>query len=220
LLLITCAWIIYEAVQRLFFKSVTVEISIWAFLVMGVSIFIDYNRSKMLSKAAKKYHSQALEADALHFSTDIWSSSVVILGLALAWIGEMASDSFPVLKHLEKADAISALGVALIVIYVSVELGMRTIQGLLDTAPKGLTEQLASVVAKVPGIQNVHSLRVRHSGPSLFVDAHVMVDGSMPLIEAHALTETIEQEIKKIAPESDITIHVEPLPVGEKTNLS
>ena len=75
LLLLTSAWIIYEAVQRLFFRTEEVEISAWSFIVMTTSIVVDINRSRMLYKAARKYNSQALEADALHFSTDIWSSS-------------------------------------------------------------------------------------------------------------------------------------------------
>jgi len=83
LLLITCVWIIYEAIQRLFFKSVEIEASIWAFAVMGISIVVDITRSRILYAAARKHKSQALEADALHFSTDIWSSSVVIVGLGL-----------------------------------------------------------------------------------------------------------------------------------------
>ena len=81
LLLVTCAWIIYEAFQRLFFKEVHVDASIWAFLIMAISIGIDISRSRALYRVARKYNSQALEADALHFSTDIWSSSVVIIGI-------------------------------------------------------------------------------------------------------------------------------------------
>ena len=215
LLLITCVWIIYEAVQRLFYKSVSVDISIWAFVVMGVSIFVDINRSKILFKAARDYNSQALEADALHFSTDIWSSSVVILGLALAWIGKLAENSFPALKNLDKADLIAALGVAVIVIYISVQLGIRTVEGLLDSAPKGMNEKLETVIYSVPGIENVHSLRVRRSGPNLFIDVHVLVDGQMPLEKAHTLTEIVEREVDRVAPQADITIHVEPLPLKE-----
>src|ERR1700739_105505 len=83
LLLLTCVWIIYEAIKRLFFRSVKIEPNVWAFVVMLVSIGVDVWRSKALGKIAEKYDSQALEADALHFSTDVWSSSVVILGLLL-----------------------------------------------------------------------------------------------------------------------------------------
>ncbi len=207
LLLMTSAWIIYEGVQRLFFKSVTVELSIWAFIVMAVSIVIDYNRSKILSAAANKYNSQALEADALHFRTDIWSSSVVIFGL----IGVFIAERFENLAFLHKADAVAALGVAAIVVYVSVRLGIRTIYGLLDTAPKGLADKIVQAIESVPGVVDCHDLRVRSSGPYLFVDAHVNMDGSRTLESAHDLTEVIEVKIREIVPDADVTIHAEPV---------
>jgi cation diffusion facilitator family transporter len=107
LLLLTCIWIIYEAIKRLFFHSVEIQPSITAVLVMIFSIGVDYWRSHRLAKIAAKYDSQALEADALHFSTDIWSSSVVILGLLLVWTGEKYQ-----IQWLQKADPIAALFVA------------------------------------------------------------------------------------------------------------
>src|ERR1019366_8998194 len=85
LLFITCGWIIYEATHRLFFHKVEVEVTVWSFAVMATSIVIDISRSRVLSRIAKKYNSQALEADALHFETDVWSSAVVIVGLAI-WV--------------------------------------------------------------------------------------------------------------------------------------
>src|SRR5512139_120930 len=109
LLLATSAWIIYEAVHRLTSPQVHVEVSVWSFIVMGTSIVIDFTRSRILMRAAKKHNSQALEADALHFSTDIWSSSVVILGLVLVLVGR----AFPHLVFLEKGDALAAMAVAL-----------------------------------------------------------------------------------------------------------
>lgn len=207
LLLITCAWIIYEAIQRLFFKSVEVDASIWAFLVMVVSIIIDYSRSSALSKAARKHRSQALEADALHFSTDIWSSGVVILGL----IAIRLSDVFPTATFLEYADPIAALGVAAIVIVVGVRLGFRTIHALLDTAPLGIDERIKTIVESIPGVLDCHRIRVRPSGPDFFVDVHVLLDGDQTLDKAHALTETIEAAIGEILPGADVTVHPEPL---------
>ena len=88
LLLLTCVWILYEVVQRLFVETVEVEASVWSFVVMGISVVVDINRSRMLYRVAEKYDSQALEADALHFSTDIWSSLTVIGGLALVWLSD------------------------------------------------------------------------------------------------------------------------------------
>jgi cation diffusion facilitator family transporter len=212
LLLLTCVWIINEAIERLFGskQGVLVEASIWSFVVMATSIIIDYNRSKMLGKAAKKHKSQALEADALHFSTDIWSSSVVIFGL----IGVVISENVPSLKILHDADAVAALGVAVIVIYISLQLGKRTVMALLDTAPNGLEEKIKKAVEGVPGVTNCHQIRIRQSGPDTFIDAHVLLDGGLSLNEAHALTEQIEKVVQKLSPSADVTVHPEPIPTN------
>jgi cation diffusion facilitator family transporter len=209
LLLATSVWIIYEAVQRLFFKSVEMEISIWAFLVMIVSIVIDFTRSRMLLKAAKKYKSQALEADALHFSTDIWSSSVVILGLILVKLSEY----FPKLAFMAKADAVAAMAVALIVVYVSVQMGIKTVMGLLDSAPAGIEDRIKEIVNAIPDVQNCHAVRVRESGPHLFVDIHIELPPRLTVKTADAKTDLIEAKIKEEYPDLDITIHVEPASV-------
>jgi len=206
LLLGTSAWIIYQSIQRLFFINVQVEVSIWSFIIMGISIVVDYTRSRRLYKAARKYRSQALEADALHFSTDIWSSSVVIIGL----IGLTIANSIPGLKWMSKADSIAALVVAVIVIYVSGELGWRTISALLDTAPRGLAERIEQVAASVPGVLNAHAIRIRPSGAHTFIDMHVTMDGNLTLKEAHAATEVIENAILKEISPADVTVHMEP----------
>jgi cation diffusion facilitator family transporter len=212
LLLVTCAWIIYEALQRLFFKTVHVDASLWAFLVMGTSIVIDFSRSRVLAEAARKHNSQALEADALHFSTDIWSSSVVILGL----IGVRVAELSPRWAFLAEADAVAALGVALIVIVVSVQLGKRTVEGLLDTAPVGMVEAIKRTVEALPGVADCHQVRARSSGAHLFVDLHVVMDGDQSLEDAHALTEVIEGAVARLVPGADVTVHAEPLSVQDK----
>lgn len=207
LLLATSGWIIYEAIQRLFFHpNIIPETSIWSFIVMGGSIVVDYTRSRILYKAARKYKSQALEADALHFSTDIWSSAVVIVGLVALTIANRFSGLF----WMHKADSIAALVVALIVIYVSAELGYRTISSLLDTAPKGLAEKVEKVAASVNGVVNAHAIRIRPSGAHTFIDMHITMDGNCTLNEAHAATEVIEKAIHAIISPADITVHVEP----------
>src|SRR5438105_3019304 len=129
LLLLTCVAIIYEAVRRLFFhpEEMSIRPSIPAFLVMFFSMAVDFWRSRALGRIATKYDSQALEADALHFSTDIWSSGVVVLGLLLVWLGERFGVGW-----LRDADPIAALFVAAVVIWVSWRLARRTIDALLD----------------------------------------------------------------------------------------
>src|SRR4030088_1244126 len=132
LLLLTCVWIVYESIRRLFFHSVEIEPSMAAFLVMLLSIAVDAWRSRALGRIATKYDSQALEADALHFSTDIWSSGVVIIGLALVWVGR----SYRV-GWLRQADPIAALFVAAVVVSVSWRVARRTGGSPLEGGPAG-----------------------------------------------------------------------------------
>src|SRR6267142_876602 len=144
LLLLTCVWIISEAVKRLFFHSVEIEPSAAAFLVMLLSIGVDVWRSRALGKIAVKYDSQALEADALHFSTDVWSSGVVILGLLLVLAGRRFHVGW-----LRDADPVAALFVAGVVVSVSWRLARRTIGALLDAAPTGVRNQILAAVSAV-----------------------------------------------------------------------
>jgi cation diffusion facilitator family transporter len=206
LLLFTCAWIIYEAIHRLFFHPIDLKVNLWSFTVMTTSIVVDISRSRVLYRAARKYNSQALEADALHFSTDIWSSSVVILGLFCVKLSEWV----PGLASLRQADSVAAIMVGLIVVYVSIRLGIRTIQALLDVAPSGMEKKIKSAVEVLPGVTNCHSVRMRYSGPQLFVDIHILVDGNQTLKDAHNLTEEIESVIQKLVPNADVTVHPEP----------
>lgn len=206
LLLLTCAWVIYEAIQRLILHSVVVEVTFWSFAVMVLSIVIDVSRSNMLYKVAKKFNSQALEADALHFKTDIWSSGVVIVGLACV----IASKKFPGLAFLKESDAIAALGVAMIVVSVSIRLGVRTIQALVDATPSGVEDEIIRAAEQVPGVINCHHVRVRYSGPQVFVDVHILADRNAPLSEVHMLSDTAECTIQQVIPCADVTVHAEP----------
>ena len=206
LLLLTCAWIIYEAIHRLSFHTIDLKVNLWSFTVMTTSIVVDVSRSRILYRTARKYNSQALEADALHFSTDIWSSGVVILGLFCVKLSEWVPDLAP----LRQADSVAAMMVGLIVVYVSIQLGIRTIQALLDVAPSGLEKKIKSAVEALAGVTDCHSVRLRYSGPQLFVDIHILVDGNQTLKDAHNLTEEIERVIQKLVPNADVTVHPEP----------
>lgn len=206
LLLVTCAWIIYEAVRRLLGpESVAVDANVWAFLVIIVSIAVDVSRSRALRRVAEKHHSQALEADALHFSTDIYSSLVVLVGLA----GVRAAAALD-LPFLEKMDALAALGVAVIVVWVSIQLGQRAVRDLLDAVPRDLPERLAERIRGVDGVARVAQLRVRRSGPDLFADATVAAAPGLPLERVHAIADAVEAAIRNAHPRADVVVHVEP----------
>jgi cation diffusion facilitator family transporter len=213
LLLVTCVWIIYEAVQRLLFQTVHVEASVWAFLVMIVSIIVDVSRSRALTHAARKYESQALEADALHFSTDIWSSAVVILGLALVKLGELTGQT----GIWTRADAVAALGVAGIVIVVSLRLGKATIDALLDTAPPGLSERIATEVRAVPGVVEVRRVRLRRAGSRLMADLVIAVPRTTTFAQSHAINDAVEEAVRRVAPHADVVVHAEPVARPDET---
>jgi len=205
LLLLTCVWIFYEAIQRLFFKNVEVETSIWAFVIMAISIAIDFTRSRALARAAKKYDSQALEADALHFSTDIWSSSVVIAGLGLVWLADNLG-----IEWLKHADAVAAMGVAAIVVYVSVQLGKRAIDDLLDAIPPGVRDTVTGAVRKVPGVEKVSQVRVRRSGPEYFADISLLIPSESSIEEAHEIATRAEKAVFSVLPSADVLVNVAP----------
>jgi cation diffusion facilitator family transporter len=208
LLVVTCAWIVYEAVIRIFVRHVEIKPNAWAFLVVIISIAVDVSRSRMLYRAARKHQSQALEADALHFSTDVWSSAVVLGGLALVWLGQHVLPRYaPV---LQKADAVAALGVAFIVLFVSYRLGKRTVDALLDSAPDGLPAKINESAAGVDGVIRTGQVRVRRSGPRVFVDMNVEVDRNLSFERTHAIAEAVEARIQTIAPGADVVVHTDP----------
>jgi len=206
LLLVTCVWIIHGAVERLISQHVEIEVNIWSFAVMITSIGVDASRSRLLARMARKYSSQALEADALHFSTDIWSSVVVLFGLGIVKAGQV----YPNLRWLGGADAVAALVVALIVVAVSIRLGKETVQALVDAAPRGMEQLIVRTAERVPGVIDCHNVRVRYSGSQIFLDIHVLVNGDQSLRQAHELTEVIEAEIRQVLPRADVTVHPEP----------
>ncbi len=198
LLLVTCIWIIYEAVHRLTTGKVEIEVTYWSYIVVIASILIDFTRSRALMKAAKKHNSQALEADALHFSTDIWSSAVVLLGLVCAQIGWHSADSF------------AALVVAAIVIYVCYNLGKRAVSVLLDRAPDGSLETIYETAAKMPEIFAVHDIRIRNSGADVFVDMSIHVDSRLTIAQAHDISDRLELELQRKIARCQVHVHQEP----------
>ncbi|OLS23820.1 MAG: Ferrous-iron efflux pump FieF [Candidatus Heimdallarchaeota archaeon LC_3] len=197
ILLITCGWIILEALER-FNHPVNVEINIFSFLVIIVAIIVDYERSKALLKVAKETNSQALEADALHFSTDILSSIVVLLGLVFVAI------NFPI------ADVIAGLIVAIIIIWISVQLGKKTIRSLLDHEPKNERILITNFLQKEFSDLELKRLRLRESGPQIQGDLIIAVPNSYSIIESHIVANNIEHKIKQIIDNIDILIYVTP----------
>ena len=210
LLLLTCAWIIYEAVLRLFFRPIEIEPSAAAFAVMLFSMGVDWWRSRSLGRIASKYDSQALEADALHFSTDIWSAAVVVLGLVLVLLGRAFH-----LAWLNHADPVAALFVAGVVVSVSWRLARRTIDALLDAAPPGVRSQIYDAVCRIDGVLEVDRVRIRRAGNRYFADLAVGLARTVTFQRSGQLATAVTESVRRILPDADVT--VQPLPRAQRT---
>ena len=206
LLLLTCVWIISEAIKRLFFRHVEIEPSIWAFAVMLFSIAVDVWRSRALGRIAAKYDSQALEADALHFSTDVWSSSVVILGLLLVIAGRQLH-----IQWMSDADPLAALVVAGIVVHVSWRLARKTIDALLDAAPAGVRSKIIDAVNRVEGVIEVDRVRIRRAGNRYFADVVVGLARTVTFQHSGRVAELVADSVHSVLPDADVTVNSVPL---------
>lgn len=219
LLIVTAIWVIYEAVTRLLFHQGLADITIWAFVVMGISIVIDFTRSRVLLRVARQLGSQALEADALHFSTDIWSSFVVILGLLVVYL----SKAFHLPAWLDQADAVAALGVSGIVLWVSGRLARETIDALLDRAPGELAAQIPTRLRQLEHVTEVRRVRIRRAGNKFFADIMLAAPRTLTFEQIHILTEDVEKatiEAVRAAyaqGDVDVVVHVEPVATPTET---
>jgi len=199
LLFVAAVWIFYDGFQRIFFIHSEPEITFFSFAVMIVSILVDYSRSKTLYRIAHKYGSQALEADALHFKTDMLTSGVVLIGLVIVY-----------LFGISNADSYAAIIVAGVIVYTSLGLGRRTLDVLLDKAPKGIQGQILESITGFEGVKNVHSVRVRKVISETFVDLHIEVPRIYTHDKAHKIATNVENKIRnEILPNSDVVVHVD-----------
>ena len=201
LLLLTCVWIVYEAIFRLFFRHVEIEPTLAAFLVMIFSMGVDVWRSRSLKKIATRYESQALEADALHFSTDVWSGGVVVLGLALVLLGRKYAVGW-----LRDSDPVAALCVAGVVVYVSWRLARRTIDSLLDAAPAGVRNKIITAVAGVEGLLEIDRVRIRRAGNRYFADLSIGLARTVTFPRSEPVVEVVTAAVRDVLPGADVVV--------------
>jgi len=213
LLLFTCFWIVWEAIRRLSgYHSVHIDPTPAAFAVLFDSMAVDWWRSQRLKRIALKYDSQALEADALHFSTDIFSSGIVVIGLALVWAGRAFN-----MHWLTKADPVAALMVSGVIVYVSSRLARKTIDALLDAAPAGLRNQIIDQVLGINGVIEVERVRIRRAGNRYFADLTVGLARNVTFQRAEQVVEEISDAVHRILPDCDVVIHSVPRETGRES---
>lgn len=216
LLFVICIWVVYEGAVRLLSGETPVTPSVWGMVVMGISIIIDVNRVRVLRKVAKETRSQALEADALHFSTDILSSAVVLVGVAAVWLAATLQLPEPVHRILVQADTVAALLVALIIFRASLRMAREAINMLMDSGSTEEQQAIIEAVQSLPGVETVQRVRLRSSGPHYFVDLAVGVDQAIRVSTGHKIAHDAELAVDAILPGADVTVHVEPVQGGQK----
>jgi len=208
LLFLLSGVVIWEAAKRLAeHEEHAVIANAWAFGVIAVSIAVDFFRSRALSHTARETQSQALEADALHFSSDLWASLAVLIGLGGVRFG------------LWWADSVAALLVAILICVAGWRLGRRTIDTLTDVAPAGAAEQITATAAKVPGVVRVKQVRARAVGEKTFIDLAVAVSRTLPLERVSAVKDAVAAAIRQRMPGAEPIVTTDPVALSNETVL-
>ncbi|HEX3435782.1 MAG TPA: cation-efflux pump [Pseudacidobacterium sp.] len=207
LMLASSLWITYEAVSRIFFHPVTIRYSFWPLLVLALSVSVDYWRSRQLMAVANRYGSQALEADALHFASDIWSSVAVFIGLSASWIGSRFG-----IPWLRFADAVAAICVSLMILYFGWKLARRTVAELVDSIPPETRRHVLYELRHTDGVLSVDSARMRRSGNSYFADFTLSLSRQLTFQRTEQLVKEATAAVQRVLPGADVVIHTVPRP--------
>jgi cation diffusion facilitator family transporter len=206
LLFILSGVVMWESGQRLIGDHPhEVEATAVAFAIIIVSIAVDFYRARVLNRTAIDTASPALEADALHFSSDMWSSAAVLVGLVGVRLG------------YAWADSAAAMVVALFVCLAGWRLGRRTIDALTDTAPEGVADRITAIAKRVGNVASVERVRTRQVGGTVFGEIDVGASRTLPLDRIEALKEDIGAAVKTALPNSEIGVNVVPRALDDET---
>lgn len=213
LLLGTSVWVIREAIHRLMSDdpgALHVDISLWAFLVIIVSLTVDINRSAMLRRAARETNSAALEADAAHFSSDIWSSAAVLVGITGAALANQVTPESPLHWLLMRADVFSSLAVAVIILHICKTLGTQAVNNLMDRTDAALYEQISKLMSDQMPAYPLRRLRARSVGNAIYIEMVVGMPHELHIDTAHDIADAIEALVERSLPGAETMVHMQP----------
>ncbi len=213
LLLGTAIWVIREAVHRLMSddpNALRVDISLWAFLVIIISLVVDINRSAMLRRTARETNSAALAADAAHFSSDIWSSAAVLVGITGAALSEQVTPDSPLHWLLTRADVFSSLVVSVIILHICKVLGTQAINNLMDRTDEALYTQITSLMAEQMPAYPLRHLRARSVGNTTYIEMVVGMPRELHIDTAHEIADAIEALVERSLPGAETLVHMQP----------
>ena len=205
LMAISCAWIIWEALQRIYSHSVELRHSLWPVLVLVTSIAVDYWRSRQLREVARRTGSPALATDAFHFASDIWATLAVLCGLAASWLGTQFG-----IPGLRYADPFAAVVVSLMILRMTWHLTRETIGALTDQIPVETRKRVVDEVEGVEGVLAVEQVRVRRSGAAYFADLTLALPSRTTFEHTGELVRAATEAVQRIVPQADVVIHTVP----------
>jgi cation diffusion facilitator family transporter len=205
LMAISCVWIVWEAVRRIFFRPVDLHHSIWPVLVVLTSIGVDFWRSRQLRIVAERTGSPALATDAFHFASDIWASVAVLVGLGLSWVGEQFG-----IRAMHYADPLAAIVVSLMILRLTIRLGLEAADVLTDEIPAETRHKLVREVESVEGVIAVERARVRRAGAGYFADLTLALPRRFTFEHTGQLVEEATAAVQRTLPHADVVIHPVP----------
>jgi cation diffusion facilitator family transporter len=205
LLYILAGGILVVSYGRLVAGAVPPTISIIPFAVLLIDIAVNLWRARALHQAAHETQSQALAADALHFSSDVLGALAVIAGLALSALG------------FHWGDAAAAIAVAIAISLLGLRLARSTVETLLDRAPEGVADQAAAVIRRVPGVIGIERVRARTVGPTHFIEAAVKVPRTYPIDRVDDIKRAAQAAVKNALADSDLTFTAVPAVLDNET---
>lgn len=205
LMIASVLWILMEATKRILGQAAPLKLSVWPFAVLLLSMAVDFMRSRALGRVARQTHSQALEADALHFSMDIWSSLAVIGGLLAVFAAQHWH-----LQWLRLGDPLAAVVVSIIIFKVCWKLARQTVDVLTDAAPIDTRRRVTESVRRLPNILGIERVRLRLSGNHYFADLTVGMPRNLSFQRTEQIKEQVADAVHRIVPEADVVVNVVP----------
>jgi cation diffusion facilitator family transporter len=193
-------FIIYKAVES-YMNSVTITYSLYDFLVMIISLALSFAIVLLLRRIGKQTGSNALLADALHYTSDLFSNSGAILAIALThYTGNIYYD------------LLFAIIIGCIIIFSAVKIARSGISGIMDSSiSEKMTKEIERIIQEMPfPAVGFHKLRTRHSGSTKYIDFHMLFCKRLLIDEAHELANNLESEISREVKNADVVIHIEP----------
>ena len=207
LIFVAAFWIIFEAAKK-FNSPQTIELAGWGVAVMLLSAVLNFIVSRQLFKIGKESDSIALQADAWHLRTDVYTSLGVMVSLAIIWLGHWLFDDPPI----HWLDPAAAIFVALFILRAAYYLTYQSIRDLMDVKlPADEEESIRNIITShQPVVHGFHQLRTRKAGNYRFIEFHIKVDPQMTVISSHDVTRDLKQHIYEKFSQSSVTIHIEP----------